>query len=797
MAENDHTPNCKRKGEHDSIGTDSKRKKIEEDEEDKTTCQKPSKIKKVRVSPALFQDNGEIGYEQVHELLRYAALGRRRGTARPSWCQLHHRRHLAGVVVIVLQDVSRLHFSRFFPQLRRLRKTFRHRFGLPHPPRDFISALLGLQLDPTLESGRDACAKPPSPCERGSPVPNACPPRTLNPGADLQNSPVIREYGYEKHGLARYLLSEERMRKEQYPVLGSPASESFVHTGCAGEVTDNSPLFGLDCEMCLTKQGNELTRVSLVDARGHCVLDELVKPQNPILNYLSRFSGITRKILHPVKTRLKDVQARLKSLLPSDAVLVGHSMNNDLRALQMIHPNIIDTSLLFIGENGRKFKLKFLTEAVLGKEIQREDRLGHDPTEDARAALELAQCFLRQGPRKVAELNLQHMFMCQLQNDGSAVGTQEQPWLPGAPCNGAIDALNEPPGRPSLTHPGLPEMLQLSGQRILLLSRTESSKGSLPSSLGENVLCTSDQEIVQRARKEVPLSSFSIVQFSLRAESVRADLAEEMKEKMRIKLSQMTSVYAGPFRKHFCLKSVRRLFRMYGPIMSLHVVTETHRPYICIQYDLLEAAQLAVEVLNGANVEGRCIKRPVSAMTLDCGSILRELEEDVANEGMVYVSGFKKTLTEEDLQQKFSHFKDMETVFLPRDHETGKNRKYCFLKFPNSASAQNAVHEINGWEHESGTMRSRKALTPGYFHGGTEPRCRGAESPPLSGCAAGDVSHLEHILKDDLRKLDKSIYKLYKALQRNTLCVVLLPGTSSPCRSFSGLGLMGIKEELQ
>ncbi|XP_029432170.1 RNA exonuclease 5 isoform X4 [Rhinatrema bivittatum] len=716
MAENDHTPNCKRKGEHDSIGTDSKRKKIEEDEEDKTTCQKPSKIKKVRVSPALFQDNGEIGYEQVHELLRYAALGRRRGTARPSWCQLHHRRHLAGVVVIVLQDVSRLHFSRFFPQLRRLRKTFRHRFGLPHPPRDFISALLGLQLDPTLESGRDACAKPPSPCERGSPVPNACPPRTLNPGADLQNSPVIREYGYEKHGLARYLLSEERMRKEQYPVLGSPASESFVHTGCAGEVTDNSPLFGLDCEMCLTKQGNELTRVSLVDARGHCVLDELVKPQNPILNYLSRFSGITRKILHPVKTRLKDVQARLKSLLPSDAVLVGHSMNNDLRALQMIHPNIIDTSLLFIGENGRKFKLKFLTEAVLGKEIQREDRLGHDPTEDARAALELAQCFLRQGPRKVAELNLQHMFMCQLQNDGSAVGTQEQPWLPGAPCNGAIDALNEPPGRPSLTHPGLPEMLQLSGQRILLLSRTESSKGSLPSSLGENVLCTSDQE-----------------------------------------------------------------------------------PYICIQYDLLEAAQLAVEVLNGANVEGRCIKvqRPVSAMTLDCGSILRELEEDVANEGMVYVSGFKKTLTEEDLQQKFSHFKDMETVFLPRDHETGKNRKYCFLKFPNSASAQNAVHEINGWEHESGTMRSRKALTPGYFHGGTEPRCRGAESPPLSGCAAGDVSHLEHILKDDLRKLDKSIYKLYKALQRNTLCVVLLPGTSSPCRSFSGLGLMGIKEELQ
>lgn len=35
------------------------------------------------------------------------------------------------------------------------------------------------------------------------------------------------------------------------------------------------------------------------------------------------------------------------------------------------------------------------------KEIQSEERTGHDPAEDALAALELAQYFINKGPRQV------------------------------------------------------------------------------------------------------------------------------------------------------------------------------------------------------------------------------------------------------------------------------------------------------------------------------------------------------------------------------------------------------------
>ena len=48
-----------------------------------------------------------------------------------------------------------------------------------------------------------------------------------------------------------------------------------------------------------------------------------------------RFSGITAAMLQPVTTIVSDVQAKLLRLLPRDAVLVGHSLDNDLMALKV------------------------------------------------------------------------------------------------------------------------------------------------------------------------------------------------------------------------------------------------------------------------------------------------------------------------------------------------------------------------------------------------------------------------------------------------------------------------------
>ena len=54
----------------------------------------------------------------------------------------------------------------------------------------------------------------------------------------------------------------------------------------------------------------------------------------------------------------------------------------------MMHPYVIDTSVIYCltGVRSRKSKLSVLSRTFLGQEIQ-QDKAGHDPLEDAIAAM--------------------------------------------------------------------------------------------------------------------------------------------------------------------------------------------------------------------------------------------------------------------------------------------------------------------------------------------------------------------------------------------------------------------------
>ncbi|XP_033341903.2 uncharacterized protein LOC117229499 [Megalopta genalis] len=149
-------------------------------------------------------------------------------------------------------------------------------------------------------------------------------------------------------------------------------------------------VYSLDCEMSYTTQGLELTRVTVIDEDCNVVYEALVKPQNPIIDYNTRFSGITEENMKNVTTSLLDVQATLLTMFSEKTILVGHSLESDFKALRLLHDTVVDTSVMFPHKNGypQKRALKNLCSEYLRKIIQNEV-CGHDSKEDAVSCMEL------------------------------------------------------------------------------------------------------------------------------------------------------------------------------------------------------------------------------------------------------------------------------------------------------------------------------------------------------------------------------------------------------------------------
>lgn len=155
-------------------------------------------------------------------------------------------------------------------------------------------------------------------------------------------------------------------------------------------------VYALDCEMCYTTKGLELTRVTIVDTDCKTVYESLVKPLNPIIDYNTRFSGITKEQMDRTSTSILQIQANILHLCNSRTILVGHSLESDMKVLKIVHGTIIDTSVLFPHKMGLPHKraLRALASEYLRKIIQN-DISGHDSAEDAITCMELIKWKLK------------------------------------------------------------------------------------------------------------------------------------------------------------------------------------------------------------------------------------------------------------------------------------------------------------------------------------------------------------------------------------------------------------------
>ncbi len=156
----------------------------------------------------------------------------------------------------------------------------------------------------------------------------------------------------------------------------------------------------LDCEMVgVGPQGkiSVLARVSVVDYYGNSLFDSFVHVEERVTDYRTHVSGVTEEDLKN-GVDFGTVRKGVKQLL-KNKVIVGHGLENDLRALKIEQDhtwyNIRDSATQYqpymrLDQYGqwRPYRLRDLTWYHLGIVIQ-EGGKPHDSIEDARASMAL------------------------------------------------------------------------------------------------------------------------------------------------------------------------------------------------------------------------------------------------------------------------------------------------------------------------------------------------------------------------------------------------------------------------
>ncbi|CAL5377402.1 unnamed protein product [Camellia sinensis] len=140
-------------------------------------------------------------------------------------------------------------------------------------------------------------------------------------------------------------------------------------------------------------------------------------------------------------------------------------------------------------------------------------------------------------------------------------------------------------------------------------------------------------------------------------------------------------------------KALHDTFSSFGNILSCKVATDPagqSKGYGFVQYDSEEAAQKAIEKLNGMLLNDKQVY---------VGPFLRKQEREMALDKVKFTNVFVKNLsestTEEDLKKIFGDFGAITSAVLMRDAD-GNSKCFGFVNFENADDAARSVESLNG-----------------------------------------------------------------------------------------------------
>ncbi|KAI1902083.1 hypothetical protein AGOR_G00041060 [Albula goreensis] len=257
---------------------------------------------------------------------------------------------------------------------------------------------------------------------------------------------------------------------------------------------------------------------------------------------------------------------------------------------------------------------------------------------------------------------------------------------------------------------------------------------STASKLGLPPLTPEQQEALQKAKKYA-------MEQSIKSVLVKQTLAHQQQQLTNLQMASLTMgfgdplsplqsvaaqrqralaimcrVYVGSIYYELGEDTIRQAFAPFGPIKSIDMswdsVTMKHKGFAFVEYEVPEAAQLALEQMNSVMLGGRNIKVGRPSNIGQAQPIIDQLAEEARAFNRIYVASVHPDLSDEDIKSVFEAFGRIKSCTLARDPTTGKHKSYGFIEYDKAQSSQDAVSSMNLFDLGGQYLRVGKAVTP-------------------------------------------------------------------------------------
>ena len=220
---------------------------------------------------------------------------------------------------------------------------------------------------------------------------------------------------------------------------------------------------------------------------------------------------------------------------------------------------------------------------------------------------------------------------------------------------------------------------------------------------------------------------------SIKSVLVKQTIAHQQQQQKSLQRHQalvlMCRVYVGSISFELKEDTIRQAFCPFGPIKSINMswdpITQKHKGFAFVEYDLPEAAQLALDQMNGVMIGGRNIKVGRPSNMPQAAPIIEQLQHEAKSYNRIYVASIHQDLTEQDIQSVFEAFGKIKSCKLAQSQYPGRHKGYGFIEYDGDQCAVDAIQSMNLFDLGGQYLRVGRAITP--------PNCfDGPASAPLA-----------------------------------------------------------------